>query len=66
MGDDDVMGCYSMGQKITRQHGETVEAMKARAMRLVPDAALWMVLNGKRETSRAVIVGCIEAVPMVH
>lgn len=66
MNDDGVMGVHSMGRKVTRKPGETVEAMKARAVRLVPDAVLWMVVNGNRESSRALFEGCIEAVPILH
>lgn len=66
MNDDDVMGVHSMGRKVTRQPGETVADMKARAVRLVPDAMLWMVVHGNREASRAVFEGCTEAVPMLH
>jgi hypothetical protein len=65
MSDDDVMGCHSMGRKVTRLPGESLAAMKARAVRLVPDAALWMVVNGSRESSMALFEGCTEA-PMLH
>ena len=66
LGDENVIGCYSNDRKVTRQLGKSIEAMKARAVRLVPDAVLWMVVNGNRESSRKLFDGCIEAVPILH
>ncbi len=40
--------------------------MKARAVRLVPDAVLWMVVNGNRESSRAAFDGCCEVEAILH
>ena len=64
--DSDVIGCHSMGRKVSRLAGEPIEAMEARAVRLVPDAVLWFMAYASRESSRAVFEGCIEAVPILH
>jgi len=59
--DSDVIGCHSMGRKVSRLAGESIETMKARAMRLVPTAVLWFMAYASRESSRAVFEQCSEA-----
>lgn len=55
-----------MNRKVSRLPEETVEAMKTRAVQLVPTAALWCFAYASRESSRAVFERCNEAMPMLH
>lgn len=60
--DSDVIGCHSMGRKVSRLAGEPIDTMKARAMRLAPAAVLWYVAYAGRESSRAIFEQCSEVV----
>jgi len=59
--DSDVIGCHSMGRRVSRLAGESIETMKARAMDLMPTAVLWFMAYASRESSRAVFEQCSEA-----
>jgi hypothetical protein len=58
--DGDVIGCHSLGRKVSRLAGESIETMKARAMDLMPTAVLWTLAYTSRESSRAAFEQCQE------